>query len=124
MTTLKCMALLLVLLLLPVACVGDGDSNVGRRRSGLSAPGQTPVPCASGEYTWNGTKSELLLADAFAGCSASVYDDFFASGGFPTADSSLKGVLVHMDEVLPLTTDFLAKKWCAANQFLSARARS
>ncbi|MBE7481625.1 MAG: hypothetical protein HS104_16795 [Polyangiaceae bacterium] len=113
MTTLKWMTSLLVLLLLPVACVGDGENAVSQRGSALSAPGQTPVPCMSGEYTWDGTKSELLLADAFAGCSASVYDDYFATGGFPTADSSLKGVLVHMDEVLPNTTDFLAKQWRA-----------
>lgn len=113
MTTLKWMALLLVLLVLPLACVGEGDSALGRRGNALSAPGQTPVPCANGEYTWNGTKSELLLADAFAGCSASAYDDYFATGGFPTADSALKGVLVHMDEVLPLTTDFLANDWRA-----------
>ncbi len=45
MTTLKWMALLLVLLLVPIACVGDGDSSVRQRGSSLSAaPGERIGP--------------------------------------------------------------------------------
>ncbi len=98
----------LVVLVIPLFCACSGDASrggSGQATAALSAPGLTPVPCGDvgGEkqFTWNGTRVELLLADAFAGCASHPLEEFMDLRNFPLADRALKNVAAHMAEVQP-----------------------
>lgn len=92
---------------LPLACAADagGPSDLRGATAPLSAPSLTPVPCGTvdgkKEYTWNGTRVELLLGDALAGCADNAADVAADMTDFPLADKALRDVIFHMKEALP-----------------------
>ena len=67
--TRRLFALALVLM---ASCGVRDTASVGHQQSALNIPGLTPVPCADPgtghEITWQGSKVDLLVADALAGC--------------------------------------------------------
>jgi len=102
----KTFFVIVLMCLLPCACAADaGESLITKSESALTVPGQTAVPCAG----WNGTKVELLLADALAGCSGWI-DDQAKTGLFPLADQSLRNVAAHMAAVV-FSSEFLTFDW-------------
>src|SRR5215471_10488101 len=52
---------------------GTGNENLAGATAALSVPGLTPVPCdAQARAIWNGTPVQLMLADAYAGCTVDL----------------------------------------------------
>ena len=104
---MKRLLMVVCCVLLPVACAADSvePSGTNTSRAGLSAPTLTPVPCGAVDgkkaYTWNGTRGELLVADAFAGCTDTAHDIAMDMTDFPLADKALRDVIGHMKEALP-----------------------
>lgn len=88
---MKRLLMVVCCVLLPVACAADSvePSGTNTSRSALSAPTLTPVPCGTVDgkkaYTWNGTRGELLVADAFAGCTDTAHDVAMDMTDFPLA---------------------------------------
>lgn len=94
-------ALAALLLLLPVSCSSDiGQQSSGKTQAPLNVPSLTPVPCNGGEFTWDGTRVELLFADAVAGCATGDSETVAAYHGFPLADRALRDVVAHMEGIL------------------------
>lgn len=87
-----------LLILVVSACAAPSHEGIDSASARLSIPGLTPWPCDSTGVTWEGNAVELMVADAWAGCSALDGLDFDRT--YPGNDPYLQNVMQRIQVAL------------------------